>query len=245
MPQTADSDAEQQAVLLETIVLSAITASLRRAVFVRALQTQGLTRWLQIAQPELAAQHATADADLKLMLQTVDALQHGRAELVRWRLNDGPVKWGVHKVGGTLGFWPLYVGILVVTGALTAAAWWLTDTFGAAQKVKADAQMLRQKTIAALLDDAKTFRAQGRVQQADEIERMVGKATAAADGAEPGVLESLAQKLLGYGAVAAAGVGGLGILALVWMLSRSRNDAPKPKPIRFRSPVKLRSPVYR
>jgi len=241
---TGDND---QVAMLEKVVAQSIRAGLTRIAVLNSLAAAGA--YPQFAPIDTVADNTQATADLKVLLRAVDALRQGKGELVRWRLNDGPVKWGVRKVGGTLGFWPLVAGIVVVTGALTAAAWWLGDTFGAAQKITAEAKRLREQTLRDVLAAAKVAREQGHVSQADALELAVAKAESIGNAPAPTLLDQIEQQLLGYGKIAAEGAGiGLGVLFLMMMWSRRGKSAAKPRryrsPVTFRKPVSFRSPVY-
>lgn len=245
-PAAAQADNDQVA-MLEKVVAQAIRAGLTRIAVLNSLAAAGA--YPQFAPADTVADNTQATLDLKVLLRAVDALRQGKGELVRWRLNDGPVKWGVHKVGGTMGFWPLVAGVLVVTAALSAAAWWLGDTFGAAQKITAEAKRLREQTLRDVLAAAKVAREQGRVSQADALELAVAKAEAIGNAPAPTLLDQIESQLLGYGKIAAEGAGiGLGVLFLMMMWQRRGKSSSKPRryrsPVTFRKPVSFRSAVY-
>ncbi len=145
---------------------------------------------------------------------------------------------------------PFILTVIIIAGVVSATAWWLSDTVGAASKVEADARKIKQQTIAELVARAKTLRAQGKESQATKLEQAAGNAISAADAPPPGLLDQI---ISGAAVVGATGVG-IGVLALLWALSRRKSSSgPKRqwrspvtfhKPVSFHKPATFRSPVH-
>ena len=195
--------------------------------------------------------HADADAHLQVYARAIVALQSGDAQLVRWKRQNAPdIYWGVHKVNTALGFWPLVAAVIVVVGAFTGV-WFLTDTWGAARKIDAEAKLRNAQTLAALQKQSQLMRGQGRTDVADQVDLMISRALAQNDNPPPGLLERLAKGLSDVGAGAGVGIGAIGILAIAWALSNrgSSSSSSRPSrrwrsPVTFRKPVQFRSPTY-
>lgn len=212
---TAALDSERSA--LEAYALTSLKAGLERKALSDALRAQ-----FGPFSAQLEDALAQADADLTVYAKAIAGLTDGTAELVRWRKGEGgAIKWGVHKVGTTLGLWPLVIAIVVVTGALTGAAWLLLDTFGSAQKIEAQAELLRQQTLAEAQARAKQVRAQGEVGVANAMDLAI--AQAAKNAKQP--QQSLFDRIIGRAEDAGAGAafGGVTALAALYFISRSRS----------------------
>lgn len=219
-PVTEDVEAQRNA--LETYCLQSLVAAAKR---------NALTSSLAVAlggmafSPELAKAIAAQDADLRVYATAIANLENGKADLVRWQYaGKTTIYWGVHKSDQALGFWPVVAVVLIVTGSLVTAAWWLKDTFGAAQKIQAEATATRAKVVSDLNERAKLARTQGRVQQADLMDQALADAMSkeqAVPASFGGALQSIASNLK-TGAAGAAVGGGLTLLAALYLFSQLR-----------------------
>lgn len=235
---------------VEAALRGALAAGLRRYRVWSELSTRlGAEHLRELVGSQIAEWNEIADRDVATLGRGFKALERGNAMLVRWALGSNPtrVRWGIAKGSDAgkvnLGWLPALVGIVIV-GAIVATAWYVTDVWGSAAKVKAQAEYLRQQTSAKLMQRAKELRAAGQGQRADALETALADAVRVSDEPDPGLLDSLmegAKDVAQVTGAVALGGGALWLLAAYLMSQRSK--APKRRARSWRSPVTVRSPV--
>lgn len=217
--QTDPNEALQnEAAQVESMALGALNADLGRKWFEVQLGN--------VFAPSAALQQAIDAADKNLIIfgRAIYALQNGTAELVRWRLQSEPAttyRWAVHKNGAVLGIWPVVAIVVVVVAGLTAAAYWLSDTVGAAQKIAAQATLLKQQTLAEAQARSAAMRASGDATHAAALDTAIAKALGN-DQPPPSFLDDLLSAVKPGAGAAGLGWGAAAALFLIFTMGKKR-----------------------
>lgn len=217
-----------------------LAVSLPAYAFVQSLRAAAAKADLSFALlvgAELGAQLERFTADVGSLVQGLGALEKKAGVLQRWAPSEsGPFTWGIargFKAPDGLGFIPaipFVVQIVIVSGALATAAWYVGDVLGLSSKTRDEAALLRARTTQELLARAKTLREKGRPEGAEAIERALAEAEKAAGAPPEDIFDKIANAF--PPAAAGAGMGAIGMLALLWFVGglsgrRKRNPAPR------------------
>lgn len=224
------SPAEREVLQDEAVQLQARMRAAAQPIAARWAYWETLTSeaWVHGIEPgemlsaETVDVHDRLDEDARTWAEAYQALDAGRATLVPYVLDDQEqTRWGIAEkgtVGDGLGVWPVVFQVLRVsaTALAGAATWLLTDTYFETDRLRAESEQLEAQTDNQLSQLATDLQ-DTQPQAAAAIAQALSNAREAAETARADS-SSWLDSLTGAAGTAAAGIGGLGVGALLALL---------------------------